>query len=75
MTKERIAKKLDKRYFSCERCGKTKLQERWVYKPYQYIPDHIPAMTENTCKTCVYKEEYGRKKYRKRMKEGSLDKT
>ena len=74
MMKKKIAKKTDKSYFACDICGITKTQERWIYKSYQYIPDYVPITTKNTCRKCVYREEYGTKTYRKHMKEGSLDK-
>ena len=71
--REKIANKIDRRYFECERCGIEKVQDRWVYKPFQYILDHIPTTTFNTCKKCVYREEYGAKNFRKKMKENTLE--
>ena len=73
--KERIAKKVDRRYFACEICGTEKVQDRWTYKSFQYIPDHMPKTTLDTCRKCVYREEFGSKTFRKQMKEKSLDTT
>ena len=65
--KGKIAKKVDRRYFACDICGTEKVHDRW-----KYISDHIPITTENTCRKCVYREEFGAKTFRKQMKEGSL---
>ena len=70
--KGKIAKKVDRRYFACDICGTEKVHDRWKYRPMQYISDHIPITTENTCRKCVYREEFGAKTFRKQMKEGSL---
>ena len=72
MTKKRIVQKVDRRYFACDICGSEKVQDRWRYKSFQYIPDHIPITTESTCKKCVYREEFGTKTFRKQMKENTL---
>ena len=71
--KERITSKTGRGYFACDICGTEKVQDRWIYKAFQHIEDHIPKTTFNTCKKCVYREEYGAKNFRKKMKENTLE--
>tara|TARA_R110002020_G_scaffold362337_2_gene574700 strand:- start:286 stop:531 length:246 start_codon:yes stop_codon:yes gene_type:complete len=56
-----------KEYFECEMCGTKKVQGKYKYKPYQYVPDYEPTELI-TCKACIYKEVYGSKKKAKMMK-------
>jgi hypothetical protein len=37
------------------------------------VSDYIPPLQEPVCRKCVYREVYGSKNYRKKMKERSLD--
>ena len=62
-----------KEYFECEICGTKKVQGKYKYKPYQYVPDYEPT-TMITCKSCIYKEVYGSKKRTKAMKAGEIEK-
>ena len=62
-----------KQYFECEMCGTKKVQGKYKYKPYQYIPDYEPT-SMITCKKCIYKEIYGSKTRAKMMKEGIIEK-
>jgi hypothetical protein len=70
--KDKIIQKLTRTYFACDICSTEKVQDRYKYKPLQYVPDHIPPTTENTCRKCLYREEYGSKTFRKKMKENTL---
>jgi len=72
MSKNKIINKQDRRYFACDICGTEKVHDRYQYKPLQYVPDYIPPTTNNTCRKCVYREEYGAKTFRKKMKENTL---
>jgi hypothetical protein len=42
------------------------------YKPIKFVPDWEPEELI-VCRKCVYREVYGSKNYRKKMKEGTLD--
>lgn len=44
----------------------------YEYQPQQYVADYIPPKLI-TCKKCIYREYFGSKNYRKKMKEGVLD--
>ena len=58
--------------FTCQLCNKQANTKQFKYKPYQYIEDHIPQ-TLTVCRECVYKESFGTKRYRKKMKEKALE--
>ena len=60
-------------YSKCTVCGTTKSQAIYRFRHQQYIPTHVPAELNPVCRKCVYKEVYGNKKWRKKMKERSLD--
>jgi hypothetical protein len=60
-------------YSECAVCGITKNQAIYRYKAQQYIEDYIPPILEPVCRKCIYREIYGTKGYRKKMKERSLD--
>ena len=57
----------------CTVCGTSKNQAVYKFKKMQMIPDYNPPLLEPVCRKCVYREIYGTKNYRKRMKERSLD--
>ena len=62
------AKYIGKGYLKCERCQNTSF--------HTSIYEHIGMLTKNVlkmCKQCVYKENFGTKNWRKKMKEGVLD--
>ena len=44
----------------------------YEYRQSQIIPDHEPS-TLHVCKKCVYREEFGTKNFKKKMKEGVFD--
>lgn len=74
MAKAMIKEYLDlKEYFECEMCGTKKVQAKYKYKPYQYVPDYEP-MEVIICRTCIYKEVYGSKKKSKMMKLKTIEK-
>ena len=63
----------ENRYSECAVCGTIKAQAVYKYRSQQYIPKYIPELIEPVCRKCVYKEVYGNKTYKKKMKERSLD--
>ena len=56
----------------CEMCGAIPGKFAYEYKPTQYVSDHIPESL-HVCKKCVYREVFGSKNFRKKIKEGVLD--
>ena len=62
-----------KQYFECEMCGIKKVQGKYRYKPYQYIPDYEPTSVI-ICKKCIYKEVYGSKTRARMMKAKVIEK-
>ena len=73
MTKTLIAKKTTTTPLTkCEMCNDFVKRTPYKYKPQQFIPDWEPREV-TVCRKCVYREVYGSKNYRKRMKEGTLD--
>jgi len=74
MAKEMIKEYLGpKQYFECEMCGTKKVQGKYKFKPFQYIPDYEPIMV-TICKKCIYREVYGSKGRNKAMKAGEIEK-
>ena len=63
----------ESKYSECAVCGTIKAQAIYKYRAQQYIRNHIPELLEPVCRKCVYREVYGSKGYRKKMKERSLD--
>jgi len=45
----------------------------YEYQAYSYISKYKPEHFKKVCGNCIYKEVYGRK-WRKKKKEGVLDK-
>ena len=56
----------------CEMCGVRPGKFAYEYKPTQFISDYTPP-TLHVCKKCVYREIFGSKNFRKKIKEGVLD--
>ena len=54
-------------------CGKCYVDFRYLLQPQQIIANYAPKPLDPACKHCVYKEKFGTKNYRKKMKEGVLD--
>ena len=72
--KPRLVQLLDEiKYFKCTVCGISKTQRGYKFRHQQYVPKYVPQILEPVCKNCVYKECFGNKKYKKEMKERSLD--
>ncbi len=69
---ERLVQFLGKVNFTCEMCGKQAYVNKYRRRATQFIKDYIPP-TLVICRTCVYREEFGTKNYRKKMKEGVFD--
>ena len=59
--------------FTCVMCCKEYLDYSYLFQRQQYIIDNRPELLSPVCKNCVYKEKYGTKIYRKKMKKGTLD--
>ena len=73
-TENRVVQLLaESKYSECAVCGTIKNQAIYKYRAQQYIPDYVPEVLEPVCRKCVYREVYGTKKCRKKMKERSLD--
>jgi len=53
-------------------CGARPGKFAYEYKPTQFISDYTPP-TLHVCKKCVYREIFGSKNFRKKIKEGVLD--
>ena len=61
-------------HFKCEICGKTKLTKMYQYRSISYVKNYKPPLLEKVCGDCIYKECYGTNLYKKKKKEGTLDK-
>jgi len=57
----------------CKVCGGSKRTAVYRFRHQQYVIDRIPPVLYPVCRQCVYKEVYGSKTFRKKMKERSLD--
>ena len=44
----------------------------YEYQPQQYVVEYIPPKLI-VCKKCAYREVFGSKNFRKKIKEGALD--
>jgi hypothetical protein len=69
---ERLVQFLGKDNFKCEMCGKERYVNKYRRRATQFISNYKPPMLI-ICRDCCYKEEFGTKNYRKRMKEGVFD--
>ena len=56
----------------CEMCHDYVKKTPYRYKPTKFVPDWEPEELV-VCRKCVYREVYGSKNFRKKMKEGALD--
>ena len=57
----------------CKICGKVKRTAMYRFRHEQIVPTYVPPLLTPVCRWCVYKEVYGSKNWRKKMKEGALD--
>ena len=57
----------------CKVCGGSKRTAVYRFRHQQYVFDRVPPVLKPVCRQCVYKEVYGNKNFRKKMKEWSLD--
>jgi hypothetical protein len=57
----------------CKVCGGSKRTAVYRFRHQQYVEGRIPPVLSPVCRQCVYKEVYGNKTFRKKMKERSLD--
>jgi len=74
MAKEMIKEYIGpKQYFECEMCGSKKVQGKYKFKPFQYVPDYEPTVVM-ICKKCIYREVYGSKGRNKAMKAREIEK-
>ena len=66
--------RVGKESYDCKLCGK-RVYNKFSYRiqNHQYVPDWVPRVLYPVCRTCLYKENYGNKFYKKQMKEGTLD--
>ena len=72
--KRRIVQLLDENKLSkCTVCGTFKVQAVYRFKHQKMVPRYEPPILEPVCRKCVYRECFGSKDYRKKMKERSLD--
>ena len=60
--------------FSCQICGKSKYNKMYEYQAYVYVPRYKPEYFTKVCGDCIYKDVYGGDLWKKRKKEGALDK-
>ena len=75
MADYKIAKILRQRsHFTCEMCGKHKLSKMYEYQSISYVRGYIPHHYKKLCADCIYKTAYGTKHWKKKKKEGTLDK-
>ena len=73
-TKKRIVQLVtENSYKICKICGKSKSTAMYKFKHEQYVSNYSPNILTPVCRQCVYKEVYGSKNYRKKMKERILD--
>ena len=73
-SKKRIVQLLDEnRLCKCTVCGTYKVQAVYRFKHEQIVSRWKPPVLEPVCRKCVYRECFGSKKFKKEMKERSLD--
>ena len=72
--KKRIVALIDEiSYNICKICGQSKRTAMYRFRHEQIVPSHRPDLLYPVCRQCVYKEVYGNKNFRKKMKERTLD--
>ena len=75
MSRHKIARLLKLReYFKCEICEDTKLSKMYEYQNVSFVRGFVPHHFKQLCGECIYKKVYGTKFYKKKKKEGLLDK-
>ena len=75
MANKRIARLINNRlHFKCESCNDAKFAKMYEYKNVSFVRGFIPHHFKQICGDCIYKKVYGTKFYKKKKKEGSLDK-
>ena len=75
MSSYKIAKLTKVRdYFTCELCGKLKMAKMYEYQSISFVRGYVPHHFKEVCGNCIYKQVYGTNLYKKKKKEGSLDK-
>lgn len=60
--------------YTCQMCGKPKFDKMYEYQDYSYVPRYTPPHLTKVCGDCIYKDVFGSNFWRKRKKEGVLDK-
>ena len=60
-------------YEICKICGKSRRMAIYEFRHQQFHEKHLPRILKPVCRHCVYKEIYGSKNWKKKMKEGVLD--
>jgi hypothetical protein len=55
-------------------CGKIKLGRMYEIQSHSYVVGFVPKHYKKVCENCVYMKAYGTKNWKKRKKEGVLDK-
>ena len=75
MANKRLARLINHRcHFKCEYCEETKFAKMYEYKNVSFVRGFIPHHFKQLCGECIYKKVYGTKFYKKKKKEGALDK-
>lgn len=59
-------------WLACVMCGDRLKGVGYEYQAQQFVPDYVPPKLI-TCRKCVYRQCFGSKTYKKKMKEGVLD--
>lgn len=73
-TRKRIVQLVaENSYETCKICGKSKRTAMYQFRHQQYVSNYSPSILTPVCRQCVYKEVYGSKNFRKKMKERTLD--
>ena len=73
-TRKRIVQLIaENSYDICKICGKSKRTAMYKFRHQQYVSNYSPSILTPVCRQCVYKEVYGSKNFRKKMKERILD--
>ena len=57
---------------NCLMCSNMLKGVGYEYQAQQFVPDYVPPK-RIVCKNCVYRECFGSKNYRQKMKQGVLD--
>jgi len=60
--------------YKCEICNKHRMGKVYEYQSISFVRGYVPRHFKEMCGDCIYKEVYGTNLYKKKKKEGSLDK-